>query len=167
MTIAGLTKLIVKITLNLVLCLLVAACAGPLVKTDLQTLQENPEQFEGKQVIVTADIESVVENQEAYAGKKVELTGYVEYVGFWASSYWNFILKDKNGLSVKCYERNYRVEAWIMPVTAMRRAARENGLVTVVGKLGKSLRVELDWVEFRGQRYITDYKPPSIRYPLF
>lgn len=119
-----------------------------------------------KQVIFTADIAAVAESQEEYAGKRVELSGYVDYVGFWASPYWNFVLKDENGVTIECYERNYHVDAWILPVKAVQRADRKDEKVTVVGRLEGKRRLELDWIEYEGQHYNTDYKPSFIGFPF-
>ena len=49
--------------LNLISC-------APMVKTDLKSLQENPEAYKGKKVIVIADIKSVVETPEIFRGQK-------------------------------------------------------------------------------------------------
>ena len=57
-------------------------CCAPMVKTDLKSLNENPQDYEGKMVVVTADLRSVVEKPKDYLGRKVELTGFVEYNGF-------------------------------------------------------------------------------------
>ncbi|RLA93934.1 MAG: hypothetical protein DRG25_03570 [Deltaproteobacteria bacterium] len=146
----------------LVLSLILNSCA-PLVKTDLQSLKDNPEKYQGKIVIITTDIKSVFEAPEAYLGKKIELKGYVEYKGFRELRNWNFILKDKEGRSIRCYEREYRVEAWIIPVMAIRKAARNNQQLTVVGKLQKGLKIELDWIEYEGLTIDTDFKPFRVK----
>jgi len=142
----------------LVLCLSLFACM-PLVKTDLKSLKENPDEYKGKRVVVTTDLKSVVEEPEDYFGKNIEVTGYVNLNGLRRSGDWGFILRDEEGRSVRCYEWKYRVESWIMPSMALRRAEKENGQVTVVGKLEKDLEIELDWVEYKDQHYDTDYIP--------
>jgi len=68
---------------------------------------------------------------------------------------------------LRCYEWEYRVDGWIAPEMALRRAEKENEQVTVVGKLEGGLRIELDWIEYKGQHYNTDYKPPGFRSPFF
>ena len=90
----------------------VFGCAS-MVKTDLQSLKENPQEYEGKMVVVTADLRSLTEKPEDYLGRKVELTGFVEYNGFRTFHHWNFFLKYEEGRSVRCYEREYRVDAWL------------------------------------------------------
>jgi len=139
----------------------VLSCA-PLVKTDLKSFNEDPEKYRGKEVIFTTDLKGVVENPTPYLGRKIELTGYVHEYGFIGFGHWNFMLKDEEGRSVRCYERKYRVDAWIMPVLAVRRAEKNNEQVTVVGKLQQGLKIELDWVEYKGQKFDTDFKPPDI-----
>jgi len=133
-------------------------CA-PVVKTDLESLNQNPEKFEGKEVIVATDLASLVESPSRYLGKRVEVQGYVEYKGFWAASYWNFILKDEAGNFTKCFERHYRVDAWMRPVAAVRRAEREKQLLTVVGQVETGPKIELDWIEYEGETIDTDLKP--------
>lgn len=145
------------------------ACS-PMVKTDLKSLNENPGQYKGKRVVLTTDLRNLVEKPEDYFGKKVEVTGYVRINGFRRAGDWAFTLEDKEGRSVRCYEWKYRVESWIMPSMALRRAERENGQVTVVGKLEKDLEIELDWIEYKDQHYNTDYIPYTAlrrhRYPF-
>ena len=138
---------------------LLSCASAPLVKTDLESLSANPAQYEGKRVIVTTDVRSLIEKPEDYWGRKVEVTGYVEINGLRRSGDWEFILRDDEGRSVKCYEWKYRVESWILPSMALRRAASENGQVTVVGKVEKDLEIELDWIEYKDEHYDTDYIP--------
>jgi hypothetical protein len=134
------------------------ACS-PLVKTDLKSLNENPGQYKGKRVVVTTDLRNILETPEDYFGKKVEVTGYVTTNRLRRSGDWSFILEDEEGRSVTCYEWKYRIDSWLMPSMAIKRAARENGQVTVVGKLEKDLEIELDWIEYEDQHYDTDYLP--------
>ncbi|MFH0814025.1 MAG: hypothetical protein V2A69_14490 [Pseudomonadota bacterium] len=152
-------------TMGLVFSLSLLGCA-PVVKTDLKSFKENPEAYQGKEVIITTDVKSVVEDPESYLGRKIELKGFVKYNGFRGFSHWNFFLKDEEGRSLRCYEREYRIEAWIWPTTILRRAERENEQLTVVGKLQKGKEIELDWVEYKGQTIDTDYKPPQFPVPL-
>ena len=142
-------------------------CCAPLVKTDLKSLNENPEEYHGKRVVVTTDLRSIVEKPEDYLGKKIELTGYVKYNGFRDFSHWNFLLKDEEGRSVRCYEREYRLDAWIWPVVALRRAEKKNEQLTIVGKLHKGLEIELDWIEYEGVKINTDHKPPGFPHHFF
>ena len=144
----------------------IGSCA-PVVKTDLKSLQANPEAYKGKKVIVLADIKSMVEVPDAYRGKTVELSGYVELGNFWKTDGWRFILKDEAGRQVRCYEREYRVTGWIMPEMALRQAAQKKEKVTVSGKVEKNKIIELDWIEYQNQRFDTDYKPPAFWLPSF
>jgi len=149
-----------------VLSLMLFSCA-PMVKTDLKSLNENPEKYKGKWVIITTDLKSVADDPKAYRGKHIELTGYVKLDGFRGINGWSFILKDVAGKSLRCYEREYRVDSWIMPEMALRQAEKENAQVTVVGKFEGGLKIELDWIEYKGQHYDTDYKPPMVLLPIF
>lgn len=142
-----------------------AGCQGPLVRTDLDRLLSNPDEFKGKSVLVTTDIARLLENQDAYYKKKVELTGYVEYLGHRGVSDWGFLLKDEAGKSLLCHEQNYRVVVWDMPVAILRRAERERAVVTVVGRVERGGRIELDWIEFQDLHLDTDYRPHSVAIP--
>jgi len=146
--------------LNLISC-------APIVKTDLKSLQENPEAYKGKKVIVIADIKSVVEAPGAYMDKKIEIMGYVTLDSFRKTNDWSFVLKDEEGRQVRCYEREYRITSWIMPEMAIRQATQRKEKVTAAGKFEKNGRIELDWIEYKNQHFNTDYKPPEIRAPLF
>ena len=132
------------------------------VKTDLKTLNENPEDFEGKEVIITAALNTVVEDPDAYLYKKIELKGYVVYKEPWSGVYWNFTLIDEDGNAVNCYERWYRTDIWIWPLTAVRQARNKNEQLTVVGRFQKGRTLELDWIEYDGQMFDTDYLPPRM-----
>lgn len=139
-------------------------CA-PLVKTDLKGFTENPEKYKGKFVIITADIKSVLEKPEAYVGKRIELKGYVAYNGVRDFSYWNFMLKDEEGKSIRCFEYEYRVDVWLWPDMIVKRADSNHEQLTVVGKLEKGPKLELRWIEYNGQTISTDYLPPVIAFP--
>jgi hypothetical protein len=154
-----------KIFIGLITTLLylnLFACAQQLVKTDLISLNENPEEYKGKEVVVIADLQDIFNDLEAYLGRKVELTGFVELDGFTGFNRWSFVLKDNEGRSARCYERGYRIDAWKIPEVALRRAERKNEKVVVVGDLQKGKRIELDWIEYEGQIINTDYKPPRF-----
>ncbi|MCX8012126.1 MAG: OB-fold putative lipoprotein [Desulfobacterota bacterium] len=140
-----------------------------MIKTDLTSLQEHPEKYKGKWVIVTTELKSLVNNPKNYQGKNIEVTGLVklESFDFRRINGWSFILKDKEGNSVRCYEQEYRVESWTIPELVLRRAEKEKKPVTVVGKFEGSQRIELDWMEYEGQHYDTDYKPPNIQFSIF
>lgn len=152
--------------LGILLFLNLVSCA-PVVKTDLKSLNNNPEAFKGKRVIVMTDIKSIIESPAAYLGKKIELSGYVKLDRFWRINDWSFILKDEAGRQVSCYEQEYRISGWIMPEMALRQAEQKHEKVTVVGKFEKSKKIELDWIEYKGQHFDTDYKPPEIGAPFF
>ena len=148
--------------LGLALSISFLSCAPlPVVKTDLKSLSEDPEKYQGKEVIITTDLKSLVENPAPYLGRKIELRGYVEY-GLRRFGDWTFVLKDEEGRAITCYEREYRIRAWIIPTMAVRRAERNDEKITVVGMLQGDPRIELDWIEYDGEIIDTDYKPPRI-----
>ena len=134
----------------------------PVVKTDLESFAKNPGRYRDKEVIIVTDLARLVETPDTYLGRKVALKGYVVYKGFWGSNYWNFILKDENGNAIKCFERNYRVDAWLWPVVAVKRAERAKQLLTVVGKVEMGPKIELDWIEYEGMHIDTDLKPRTM-----
>lgn len=150
--------------MTLVFSLGLISCA-PTVKTDLLSLFENPKEYRGKRIIIATDLKSVVEDPAAYLDRRIELAGYVVYNGHRGFYSWNFFLKDTDGRTIRCYEREYRIRSWIVPVWALRRAERKNEQITAVGKLQTGLELELDWIEYQGQTIDTDYKPPQIGFP--
>jgi len=151
--------------MGIVLFLNLISCA-PIVRTDLKSLQENPEAYKGKSVILIADIKSVIEAPEAYRDKKIEMTGYIVLDGFRRGDDWSFVLNDGEGRGVRCYEREYRLRSWIMLEMALRQANQRNEKITVVGKFERNGKIELDWIEYKDQHFDTDYKPPGIRLPF-
>ena len=158
------TKRVMVVVVGLIFSLGLFGCA-PLVKTDLKGFTENPEKYKGKFVIITADIKSVLEKPGAYVGKRIELKGYVSYKGFWGFSHWNFMLKDEEGNSIRCYENEYRVDVWLWPDMIVKRADKNHEQLTVVGKLERGLELELRSIEYNGQTISTDYLPPAIAFP--
>lgn len=154
-------KRFLLLTACLVLSISLIACT-PLVKTDLKSLNANPDEYKGKRVVLTTDLRSLAEKPEDYLGKDVEVTGYVRPNRLRRYGDWAFVLEDEEGRSVRCYEREYRVDSWIMPTMAVKRAAREKEQLTVVGRVEKDLEIELDWIEYKEYHYDTDYKPPSV-----
>jgi hypothetical protein len=129
-----------------------SAC-GPMIKTDLKSLNENPEKYKGKRVIVTTNLKSVVDSPEAYLGKRIELAGYVRATRFEEPNEWSFILEDKSERSIKSYVEGYEDANLIMHELALGKAVKENELVTVVGEFQKGPRLELEWIEAEGLEY--------------
>ena len=113
-------------------------------------------------MIVIADIKSVVEAPGDYLDKKIEIMGYVTLDGLRKTNDWSFVLKDEEGRQVRCYEREYRITSWIMPEMALKQANQGKEKVTVAGKFEKNGKIELDWIEYKGQHFNTDYKPPEV-----
>ena len=141
-----------------ILSSLFMGCApSEIVKTDLKTFLENPQEFRDKRVVITTAIKSLTENPAPYSGRLIELSGFVEYgrKGF----DWYFVLKDEEGRHVTCYEREYRNYPWIRADMVVREAERKNKKIVAVGILEKSKTIELDWIEYNGQFIDTDYKP--------
>jgi len=132
------------------------------VETSLNSYLQNPKAYKGKKVIIVASIKDVLKNPSPLIGKKIKVKGFVKYIGFRGYPYWNFILMDKEGNSIRCYEKEYRVQAWIVPIMAVKEAEKKNEIIIAVGKLKKKGLLELDWIEYRGEVIDTDYKPPSV-----
>ena len=133
-------KRLLLLTACLFLSISLITCTAPLVKTDLKSLNETPAHYEGKRVVDTTDLKSLAEEPEDYLDKDIEVTGYVRPNRLRRYGDWAFVLEDEEGRSVRCYEREYRVDSWIMPTMAIKRAAREKEQVTVVGRVEKTWR---------------------------
>lgn len=136
------------------------ACV-PRVTTDLKTYQENPEAFKGKEVILTATLKALIDNPSAYLNQKVEVTGFV-VDGPKNRNEWFFVLADKEGRKIICYEWHYRVQTWLYPVSVLRKAKRQKTEITVVGNLQRADRIELDWIVYDGTSIDTDYLPHYV-----
>ena len=159
---------ILKVIRYLIFIGLVIIGCSPIVKTDIKSFMENPAEYKGKEVIITTDLKSLLSNPSVYEGKKIELSGKVSYDGTRNFFTWNFILTEDDK-AIRCYEKEYRIETWIMPVKLVRRAFVENGKITVVGKFWMKLKLpelELDRIEYKGEAVSTDYKTAGIRVPL-
>jgi hypothetical protein len=115
------------------------------------------------QRVISCSISDLTENWVSLLGKRVCVKGYPVYLGFRGYHYWNFILKDKKGNKIRCYEQRYRVEAWIIPVMILREAQKYNRLITVVGVLKEKALLELDWIEYEGLVIDTDELPSSAK----
>jgi len=157
-------KKLLAFIMGMIFFMSLSTCA-PVVKTDLKSLNEEPEKYQGKRVIIITDLAGLYENLTPYLGRKIELSGHVEYKRTKGIYYWNFILKDEDRRTVICYERNYRVRPWLTPVYAVKKAERYNQKITVAGKLQERLRIELDWIEYEGDTIDTNYVPPHIQFP--
>ncbi len=148
---------------SLVVLFTLKSCAPTeIVKVDLLSLNDHPEEYEGKRVIITTDIETIAMNPEPYFSKDVELSGFVGKDSFGLD--WEFLLENEEGISVKCYESKYRNYPWIRADMAVRKARINNEKITVVGILNKGFGIELDWIEYEGQIIDTDYRPYKPRY---
>ena len=66
---------------------------------------------------------------------------------------------DEESSFLYCYEKRYRADVWIWPLNAVRQAAYHEKELTVVGKFQKGMTLELDWIEYDGQRFDTDFLP--------
>ena len=148
-------KIIALLVAALFLSVSLSAC-GTRVRTDLKSLNENPEKYSGKKVIVTTDLKSVVDSPEAYVGKGVELTGYVSSTHFEGSNEWSVILIDKKEKSVRCYIEGYKEIDLTYHEIALRKEVGKNRPVTVVGKFQKGLSIELEWFKTEGVVYTRD-----------
>ena len=138
--------------------------AREIVKLDLTSFNENPEAYAGKRVIITTDIASLLNNPTPYYYKDIEISGFINKTLFGLD--WGFYLEDETGLSIKCYERNYRHSPWSQADMAVKRARRNKKNITIVGVFGKLHDIELDWIEIEGRIIDTDYKPYSPARPF-
>ncbi len=143
---------------SLMVLFTLSSCAPrEIVKVDLLSLNENPEEYEDKRVIITTDIENIAKDPEPYFSKDVELSGFV---GRDSSKLdWEFLLENEEGSSVRCYESEYRIYPWIRADMAIRKARIKDEKITVVGVFKKGFGIELDWIEYEGQIIDTDYRP--------
>jgi hypothetical protein len=148
---------------NIIIFMAIVAMTGlfacmPRVRTDLKSYQENPEEYKNKEVVLTTTLEDLLDNPNPYLKKKVEITGFVKD-GPKNRNDWYFIIGDKEGRTIKCYEWHYRVQTWLYPVSVLRKAKKHQTEVVVVGRFLKKDRIELDWIVHEGTEIDTDYIP--------
>jgi hypothetical protein len=113
---------------------------GSDVKITPKMYMENHEIPKGKRVILVTDINRVVDEQEAYIGKKIELSGYVNENDFNDFKDWGFILSDKSGKSITCYEFETREVNFIEQEIALRQAKERNELTMKAPNMGMRIK---------------------------
>ena len=154
------------VILAMVLSILSAPCCAvkEIVKTDLNSFNQDPEQYKDKRVIITTEIESILKDPTSFIKRDIEISGLVRRNprGF----EWGFSIRDEKGNSLECYETEYRISPWLRVDQAIKRAELKKEKVTVVGKLGTGLQIELDWIEYEGDVMDTDFKPNTGFYWL-
>ena len=150
--------MIAKIGLKIVFlfaAIVISSCVH-MVKTDLDTYLKNKEEFEGKQVVFQTDLQDLLKRYDMYRRKEVELTLPVTYFGsrnFWT---WHIILDDGDNM-IRAYESEYRIYPDRYAVYLLRAAMRENGSVTIRGKLEKN-GIELNRLFYRDYVVNTNIK---------
>ncbi len=144
----------IKVVL-LIIAIVVSGCVH-MVKTDMDTYLKNQEEFEGKQVVFTTDLQDLFARYDMYRGKEIELTAPVTYFGSWHFRTWYLILDD-GGNEIRAYESEYRIYPDRYAVYLMRAAMRENGRVTVRGKLERK-GIELNRLFYKDYAVNTNLK---------
>lgn len=147
------------------LAALVAGCASAPVVVDYAEYRTDPQRYREADAVVRIDLATLLASGEALAGRKVELSGPVDYRGHTGFFYWHFYLIGPGEQRVRCYEREYRIESWVVPRTFVQRANSDRGTLTVNGRYEPPLGIELDWIAYDGQRFDTDYLPPRLVLP--
>lgn len=149
----------------LVVAVLLAGCASAPVVVGYDEYRTDPERYREADAIVRTDLATLLASGEALAGRKVELSGPVDYRGHAGFFYWHFYLTGPGEQRVRCYEREYRVDSWVFARNLVRRADSDAGTATVNGRYKGPFGIELDWIEYDGQRLDTDYRPPRFVLP--
>jgi hypothetical protein len=147
-------KIGIKIV-SLFVVIVVSGCVH-MVKTDLDTYLENKEEFKEKQVVLKTDLQDLSERYDMYWRKTVELTAPVTYSGSWHFWTWHLILDDGDNM-IRAYESEYRVYADHRAVYLVRAAMRENGSVTIRGKVEKN-GIELNRIFYKDYAINTNLK---------
>lgn len=153
-----------RLAMVFLVCVTLIGCAGPYVKTDLDSFLENPERYANARVIITTDLESLLADPGQYQDREVEITGFVDYHKSLASNDWGFTLYDKRGNDITCYEYEYRYFPSSSAVMLLMQAQKQNQPITVVGDFKPNAKIETDWIEYQGRVIDTDYiyKPPVL-----
>jgi len=146
-----------QFVLYLALCVVLASCAKPFIRTDLHGLRDNREKYAQSRVVLTTDIKSLLDDPRPYRNHKVEVRGFVDYQLLPSSNDWSFNLYDEFGNRISCYEQAYRLTPARSTVMILRQAKHDQQPITVVGDLTQATRIETDWIEFQGRVIDTDF----------
>jgi hypothetical protein len=118
-----------------------------LIRVDAETYKLDPGMYEGKYTLISADLDEVLENYQFYQGLDIEIAAPITHFEERNAPSW-FLVLEKDGKSLRAYERNY---LRFVPPDAdylARWAKREGDPVTVQGKL-YSWGMELDQLIYR------------------
>ncbi len=149
------------------LTLALVGCATPPVVVDYAEYRTAPERYAEADAIVRTDLATLLSNADTLAGRRVELAGQVDYRGHFGYFYLLFFLTDVQRQTMRCYEREYRVDSWIWARTLARRADTDDGTLKVAGRYKPPQGLELDWIEYKGHHVDTDYHPPRLLLPWY
>ena len=144
---------------------LVGCAPKEIVRTDLASIRANPEAFADKRVILKTDIMELIHNPTPYDSMEIEVSGIVSKYSTGID--WGFYLEDTSGARVECYEYEYRHSPWVMVDAVVNRARDSHENMTVAGFFKKGFGIELNWIEYQGQTYYTNYKPDVLGLPAF
>ncbi len=156
-----------KLSILIIPAVLSGGCAvKERVRTSLDSYLQNPEQYEKKEVVLTASVEDILSRNERYRGRYVEITAPFEYFG--SRSYWTwYIMLNDNGLRLRCYTHYYRIRPGWDAELLLYWARSEQEPVTVNGILYKD-GLDIREIIYRDQIARPNVKPlrpePNVGY---
>ncbi len=125
-----------KLIFLLIVGIFLGCSPKPAIRVDLDTYLQRTGQYNGKTIIITASIEDLQKRCELYKNKVVETSGVVLYYG--SKSFWTwYILLEKNGITVRCYAHQYKVEPGRDALHMVRWAQSEKGETKRAGQTEK------------------------------
>jgi hypothetical protein len=144
---------------------LIGCAPKEIVRTDLASFNANPEVYKDKRVILKTDIAVLVNNPDPFDANEIEVSGVVSKDSTGLD--WGFYLEEEAGMRVECYESNYRNSPWVIVDAVVNRARASHENMTVAGSFEKGFGIELNWIEYQGQTFYTNYKPDILGLRFF
>ena len=118
-----------------------------LIRVDAETYMRNPAMYEGQYVRISVDLEEVLEHYQLFQGLDIETVAFLTHFEERDAPSW-FITLEKDGITIRAYEDNYRRFVPAVADYLARWAKKEGGTVTAQGKL-MAWGMELDQLTYR------------------
>ena len=105
-----------------------------MIRVDADTYLHNPEQYEGKDTLITTELGELLDKKELFQGKRVEIAAPITHFEERDAPFW-FIVLEKDGRKIRGYESDFL--GWVPPnaVYLARWAKNNGGDVIAKGKL--------------------------------
>lgn len=120
---------------------------------------DHPYASSGPDAPVEVSAAEIQADPVGYTHAYVVLEGHIDRHAYDPPGRWGFLLTDEQGTGLRCYERNYRREGPFGVRILLRKVVAQAGTLRVAGRVTRDGELELDWVEYGGSRFDTDFAP--------